>query len=748
MLAALALLSSLLGCTGLTSITQDTGAVVGDDTGQSAGDDSGGGNGGDTGPTVVDQPDERSCTVTVTHRPGGSPGSVQLAGSFTDWQPRDMQDADGDGTWEIDLDGLAAGAYAHKFIVDGAWESSIPVDVEAHWEGGVENRNLRVGDCTVPLLALEEAWATADGRLQARIQVLRAEGGADVDPDSIVVTVGGQPVDAAFDAEQGTISVSLSDLPPGKHTVRVWAADQAGRAAENQPLFVPLWVEDEPFSWDDALLYFVFTDRFRDGDAGSSPHGPTDGVETCANYQGGDFQGVIDALEDGWFEQLGVNTIWLSPVYDNPEGAWLGIDGVHWFSGYHGYWPLDHQSVQDRFGDAGATADERLVQLVDAAHARGIRVMFDLVLNHVHEDHVYTAEHPEWFGDGCVCGTDGCGWDEAARTCWFTDYLPDLDYRNHDITERVLADTLQQLAEYDVDAVRVDAAKHMDHVIMRSLNSRLQAELSHPDGPSWYLVGETFTQDRGLLMDYVGDHELDGQFDFPMMSAVRDAFIHGGSFRSLETSVADGAAAYAGGLMSPFLGNHDVDRFASEISGRAGDCWSGWLEDPMAEGGDEITAWDIINRQSMALAFTLTQPGVPLLYYGDEIGLHGIGDPDNRRPMHFEPTLSANQSELLTRTRVIGRARAASPALRRGERVQLWVDDDLLVYALVEDDDVAIVALNKSEGERTESVPLQALTSAGALVDLKVEGRSFATSDGNLQLSLGGWDWAVLRAGW
>lgn len=743
----------LSACTGLQPLTSDSGAP-GDDTGVPDGadggtSDGGAGDGGDDGPTVVDQPDERSCTVTVTHDPAGSPGSVQVAGSFSGWEPVDMADDDGDGVWQVALEGLAAGEYAYKFVVDGSWESEIPVDVETHWEGGIENRNLRVGDCTVPALALEEAWATGDGGLYARVQVLRAEGGAAIDPDSVQVTVGGQPVEATFDEAEGTVQVDLSGLPPGKHTVRVWAADEAGQDAENQPLFVPLWVETEPWDWDDSLMYFVFTDRFRNGDYGAEPQGPTDGVDTCANYAGGDYQGVIDALEEGYFEDLGVNTLWLSPVYENPEGAWLGIDGVHWFSGYHGYWPLSHDSVQDRHGDADADAEARLQELIDLAHAKGIRVMFDLVLNHVHEDHAYVDEHPEWFGGGCVCGTHGCGWDEMARTCWFTDYLPDLDYRNHAITQRVLQDTLQQLARFDVDAVRVDAAKHMDHVIMRTLNSRLNGELSHPDGPSWYLVGETFTQDRGLLMDYVGEHELDGQFDFPMLYAVRNAFIHGGSFRDLEASVADGQASYGGALMSPFLGNHDVDRFASEISGQAGDCWSGWTEDPMADGSTEVTQWDIVNRQSMALAFTLTQPGVPLLYYGDEIGLHGMGDPDNRRVMSFDPYLSGNQAELLARAQVVGRARAASPALRRGERVQLWVDDDLLVYALVTADDVAIVALNKSDAPRSASVPLQERVAAGtALQDLKVEGRSFATADGNLALELGGWDWALLRASW
>lgn len=735
-------LLTLLSCTPL----EPKGRVPGTDSGSDGG--GGEGDGGTTDePTTTDHPEERSCAVVVEVEVEGSPGTVEIAGTFNGWTPQPMESTG--SSWRVDLGELSAGAYAYKLLSDGSWESEIPVDVEAHWVDGIENRNLRVGDCQLPTLGLEEAWATAEGELFARIQFIRAAGGAALDASTLEVTAGGVPVEAVADEASGIIEVNLSGLAAGKHSLRVTAWDQDGRKSERDPLFVPLWVEAEPFSWEEGLMYFVFTDRFRDGDWKSPAFSPIEGVNSCANYHGGDFQGVIDALEEGWFTSLGVNTIWLSPLTENPEGGWLGLDGVNLYAGYHGYWPTDPLQVEERFGDAGASASDRLHELIALAHSQGIRVMFDLTLNHVHEQHTYIEEHPDWFGEGCVCGTDGCGWDEMARTCWFVDYLPDLDYRNHEITERVLADTLTLLATYDVDAVRVDAAKHMDHVIMRSLKTRLSEELSHPLGPDWYLVGETFTFDRDLLMDYVGDHELDGQFDFPMMSAVRQAFIYGGSLRDLEASVAAGEAAYGDALMSPFLGNHDVDRFASELTGEAGDCWTGSTVDPMDDGSAEVTRWDIVNPLSMAHAFTLTQPGVPLLYYGDEIGLHGKGDPDNRRPMSFPPYLSGNQAELLARVQLVGAARQDSRALRMGERVQLWVDDTLLVYARVLEDDVAIVALNASDSPREVTVPLQSLVEAGVdLVDRKVEGRSFATTADGLVLSLGGWDWALLRESW
>lgn len=731
-------------CAGVPDIPWDPDSTQGGSGGgYGYGDDGSGGTGGTDG---EEEPDReiltvRSCAVTLKVAPSGSFSTLQAAGEFNDWSPTALTGPDSDGFYSLELGELDAGEYAYKLLFDGSWEGAPPASVSAKWVDGSENRNLRVGDCNAPLLQMVSASTTPSGALSATIQFASATSEAAVDPASVQVTVGGEPVTPQIDVEAGTLTLDLTGLGEGKHSVRVWAADEDGVRAENEPLFTPLWVESEPFAWEDGLMYFVFTDRFRDGDYGESgATTPTPGVAECANYNGGDFQGVIDAIDDGYFDALGVNTLWLSPVYDNPEGGYGGTDG-RTYTGYHGYWPTDPHRIEVRFGDVGGAADARLVELIDKAHQRGIRVLFDLVLNHVHEDHVYVSENPSWFGDGCVCGAPGCGWEEKPVECWFTDYLPDLNYKNHDIVMRVLDDTLALVEMYDVDAVRVDAAKHMDHVIMRSLRKRLEQEFEAGGGAPFYAVGETFTSDRGTIMAYVNDHELHGQFDFPLYYAIRSAFAHSGSFRDLENNVAANKEAYGDALMSPFLGNHDIPRFATDVTGRAGDCWSGWLEDPMADGGGAVTEWDVINRMTLGFAFTLTQPGVPLIYYGDEIGLHGGGDPDNRRFMSFAPYLSANQETLLGRVQAMGQARVAHEALRRGERRQLWVDDDLLIYALDNGGgDVAIVALNKGGGARTESVDVSSLGVSGAsFTDALGSGATANESGGRVSISVASW---------
>ncbi len=697
----------------------------------------------------------RACTTTVEHTaPGAS--TVQIAGPFTDWADSPITlDSLGGGRFSTELD-LPAGEHPFKFIVDDVWdfadyqEVPSPALFYTQWVGNNENRNLIVGDCQVPRLEVLTASSDDDG-VHATLRFWSAEDGAPIDIDELRVTVGDVDFAAEVDTETGVITIDAIGLPNGKHSIHVWAADTDGRQSEEEPAYIPLWVEDEPFVWQDAVMYFVFTDRFRDSDDADRP---IDGVPEIANYQGGDFQGVIDAIEEGYFTDLGVNLLWLSPVQENPDGDWLASDRFHQFSGFHGYWPTHARQIEERWGTEEADADELLRELIDTAHDNGIRVLFDVPLNHVHESHEYTTMFPEWFtADACPCTTDPgpCNWDQQGidggqLMCWFIEYLPDLDYRNHEIVMQMTADTEWMVTEFDVDGLRLDAAKHMHHVILRRLTRRIDERFVNDGAMPLYLVGETFTggDGHGLIMDYVNDGELDGQFDFPLLYPIQNAFARNGSFRDLSNGRWASETNYGRfyDWMSPFLGNHDIPRFSSEVFG-VPDPWSN-AEDPMAAGLNDQT-WNLVNRLSMGFLFVLTQPGVPLIYYGDEIGLYGGGDPDNRRMMPWGP-LSDAQLEVRGRIQAVGQARQNLVALRRGQFRELWVDDNFFVYARVTDaGDVAIVAMNKGEGSSRVVPNLDEIGLGGAsLVDYLGGSRNVNVSgDGNGTFTLNSWEYAI-----
>jgi neopullulanase len=700
---------------------------------------------------AIDASPIRSCDVLVSlARPDGAE-VLELAGAWSDWEPQPMSDDDGDGVFARDLGELRPSVYGYKFVIDGVWET-VPADVPTTWNDGVENRALRVGDCERPQLNAIAGTATPMGEVEATFQFTRAADGAGLDEAAITATIGGDPADVEVDRAAGTLRVHASGLASGKRSVRLHVVDTAGRSPENGDGFVPLWVEPVPYEWQRGLLYYVFLDRFKDG--GDHGLGPIAGTVNGTDYLGGDLVGAKQVLDDGYFDALGVSAIWLSPVNQNPDASYRGSDGVTNYSGYHGYWPTRGREVEDRLGTTTVPADEALKAFVDAAHEHGIRVLLDVALNHVHEDHEYLDQHPDWFSAApCPCTTDAgaCNWDTNPIGCWFTDYLPDLDYKNQEVVDQSVADLLWWAETYDVDGFRVDAAKHMDHVILRTASLTLKDRYERAGGAHYWTVGETFTGrgGQGLIMNYVAPYELDGQFDFPLLYPIRDAIGHQAGFGTLASEVraSDDAYGDAKHWMSVFMGNHDVGRYATDLAGCPTWALFGGCRDVLDEGAtDAMTGeeWDLVNPLAQSFAFVATQPGVPLLYYGDEIGLAGAGDPDNRRMMRFDD-LSLAQSTLLDRFRELGQTRNQLSALHRGERVELWVDDSLYVYARdAGGGDVAIVAMATQARTQAVPIPTRLALEGRAVHNALADNHQGTVSSATLNLSLGASEYVVL----
>jgi glycosidase len=701
---------------------------------------------------AVDASPLRSCEVQVEQPVPNGVSRMDIAGSFSDWAPKPM--AISGGRASLSLGDLRPGTYGYKFLFDGAWEAT-PPDVYTTWEEGVENRALVVGDCDTPLLTAVSGRASPDGTLEATLQFTRATDGVSLDPSTIRVTVGEENVPFELDASSGVITVRAEGLAEGKHSLRVSAADKQGRTPESGQVYLPLWVEDEPYQWESGLLYYVFLDRFEDGGDGGRP--PISGAQYGTDYVGGDLVGARQRLEDGWFDDLGVRSIWLSPVNDNPDDSWVGTGG-YYYTGYHGYWPVRARAVEERIGTDAEPGEAALKAFVDEAHRHGIRVMLDVVLNHVHKEHEYVTEHPDWFTAApCPCTTDAgaCNWDTNPIGCWFTDYLPDLDFKNQEIVDQEVSDLRWWVETFDIDGFRVDAAKHMDHVILRTTAMTLRDRYEAAGGAPFYLVGETFTGQggQGLIMDYVAPYELDGQFDFPLLYPIRNAIGLEQGFPTLAAEVRASDAAYGEWVhwMSPFFGNHDVSRYATYLDG----CDTSALflpntcPDLLDLGAtDAMTSdeWDVVNKLSTSFLFVATQPGVPLLYYGDEIGLGGEGDPDNRRPMVWDD-LSLAQTTLLERIQRIGQVRRDHPALQTGERRELWVDNDLYVYARDNGDGApVIVAMRLGGSPRTQDIPVPTSLSLEGqrLTDALAGDRSVTVTGGSLTLTLNPWEYVVL----
>ncbi len=692
----------------------------------------------------------RRCETVFTYdaRAYGAVATISVAGEFNDWSPTaNPMSNDGNGIYTAVLD-LEPGYYQYKFVKNGSEWIQDPGNPLTAWDGGFENSEIRVPDCTQPLLSLA-GKETGANNFTVTVHYIDGSGSGVLDEGSIQVRdFSGAllPEDAVtYDAYTHDLTVSMSRLAAGKHSIWVDASDDQGRAAET--LYVPVWVGSGTWDWRSANLYFAFTDRFNNGDPSNDITIP--GVAYQANYQGGDFDGIRQKIEEGYFDDLGIDAIWVSPHLDNTNNAEYGVDG-RLYSGYHGYWPASPSSTEPAFGTR-----QDLKDMIQAAHEHGIRVLFDLVANHVHNQHPYYSQEniaAGWFNDYDLC-TENDGWSRNPIGCWFAPYLPDINYQNPDALHTMVDDALRYVLAYDIDGYRVDAVKHVENCYLYHLSTDIHEQVEHgSDAPEdrFYLVGETFvgTWDwncdgstacaQALVKNYIGDRMLDGQFDFPLyweivMALARDE----ASMADLEYLVEQDEAYYGpDAIMSVFLGNHDVVRFISQANGDIPDLWGanakeqGWTDPP-----SEPTTEEPYLRLQMAFTFLATTQGVPLVYYGDEIGMPGAGDPDNRRMMTFE-NLSPWEQESLIHVQTVMNLREEHACLSTGQRIPLITNwEDVLVYGKVAGTDKAVVAFNRSGITQTVNVDVSAMGLAGTLTDA-VSGSTVTVNGTTLTLEL------------
>ena len=416
--------------------------------------------------------------------------------------------------------------------------------------------------------------------------------------------------------------------------------------------------------WRDRVFYELFVRSFSDSDG--------NGV--------GDLRGLtakLDYLNDGdpgSTADLGVTGIWLMPVAEATS--------------YHGYDVTDYTAVERDYGDAAAMRD-----LVVAAHERGILVIVDLVVNHTSRDHPWFQDalaggtHRDWY----VWSDEDPGWPAVAgpnpwhRTAAgdyyygaFSEGMPDLNLRNPDVTAELTRIASIWLEDFGVDGFRIDAAKHL-------IETAGDAQANTPETKSWLadfraaihqghpdalILGEVYDA-RAVSSGYTRDGALDMAFDFGIGPAV--TFGVYGDSQTIQASQSEVAKRYDPGVAGTFLTNHDQPRVMTGLR------------------GDAVAARE-------AAATLLTGPGVPFLYYGEELGMPGTKpDEQIRTPFPWTPeepghgftagqpwesfspgaeaanvtTLSADPASLLSSYRDLVQLRVAHPALATGTFTRL-----------------------------------------------------------------------------
>jgi glycosidase len=453
--------------------------------------------------------------------------------------------------------------------------------------------------------------------------------------------------------------------------------------------------------WSDDILYFVLVDRFADGDRGNDAN-----VDRKAKgaFHGGDLKGLLAQLDE--IASLGVTAIWVNPLVKNIPGHVDGAGFPDW--GYHGYWADDFNSLDSRFG-----TEEDLRKLVEACHNRGIKVLLDVVYNHAGYDTRYLRDPKtrKWLRSTIV---GDCGEDDLT-SCLAG--LPDFKTEQPEVAKFLLDAQIAWAKRSGIDGFRLDTVKHVDHPFWQEHRKRTRAEL----GPQFFLLGEVYGADAEVLEPWFEPDEMDAGFDFSFQGNVL-GFVQGrGRTVAFNRYLEMRQKVRPGHLVAHYLSTHDTTGALFQLKG------------DMA-----------LFRLAAVLLFTTS--GIPVIYYGEEVGRLGGEWPDNRGDMPWGsrdvlPGAGLPRDDALRRDyqKLIG-IRKAHPALSRGNHIALSTEGDLYVFARRDaaSKDLVVVAVNRGSQTATATFAAPPEWEAAKVIDsLDASTTPPARTGGSLTVKLG-----------
>lgn len=702
-------------------------------------------------PFLIEKSDKEIARVKYkfSYRPNAKINSASVFGSFNNWNKEAnlMIYNSSNGCFEVIIP-LTPGRYNYKFFVDGK-EIVDPINPDRTPTGFDDfNSVLTIADPGKEKCYLH----IGEGKFDNKTSILtfnyeRENQKFKLAHNEVILLLDNQRLHPKyFTIKNNKITLTLPGrLLKGNKTLRA-AVCQKDKYTNLQSVVLndgkPAGLNNS-FNWQDGIIYSIMIDRFNDGDKSLNNPVVHDSLFIQANYQGGDLQGVINKIDEDYFTKLGINVIWISPVYDNPNDAYREYPKPYrWYSGYHGYWPVHHQRVEEKFGTI-----EKVKELVDKAHKKGINVLLDFVAHHVHIEHPFYKDHPDWFGklqlpDGRL---NLRFWDEFRLTTWFEPYMPSFDYlSSKEAIDTMAANGVWWLKVTGADGFRHDAVKHVPNEYWRALTEQLKVNVQIPRNKPVYQIGETFGSHE-LIKSYVNNGQLSAQFDFDLSYFAIPIFLNPQkSFAELDYHLKKSLDVFGTNhLMGNIMDSHDKVRFMSYADG-----------DIKMQGVDtREVAWnnpptvdhpESYKKAELFLAFMHTIPGLPVIYYGSEFGMTGADDPDNRRMMRFDDQLTSSEKQMLERTKVITDIRNKNSALRYGDLQTVIADNFIYAFLRCDFNEKLLVVLNKDNKERLVTMVLPEIYNAGKLIDV-VSGETINIKENIFEIRIPGYGWKVLK---
>lgn len=519
-----------------------------------------------------------------------------------------------------------------------------------------------------------------------------------------VSSLGGSSALAIVPDLQAVTISATTDTSLGKKTLPIVVTDQYGNEYTTS-VQVEITARNkknaDDFDWDESVIYFMVTDRFFDGNESNNTASgaKTYGKDNAGLYHGGDFAGITQKLD--YLEDLGINTIWITPIVENIPGVTVtdtGKEDVPYNAAYHGYWASDFTKLNPTLG-----TEEEFQTLIDQAHNRGIRIMVDIVVNH--------AGYDTDFGDMIRSGEDIVSGSDQKDSL---SNLPDFRTEDPAVSAQLVKWQTQWVKDFGIDYFRVDTVKHVENDTWAELKNALTET-----DPNFKMIGEYAGGGYASNGNTLGTGEMDSDLDFDFNDQATN-FVKG-NISSVESFLTSRNSGLNNTYMTgQFLGSHDEDGFKKKL-----------LDGGMAE--DAATAASMV-----AASLQITAKGQPVIYYGEEIGLTGLNNyPYQTNRYDFDWTMVNSDNKTYQHyKKMLSIRNAYTDVFARGDRKTIVASDEK-GYDIVSrsyQGTKLYVGLNIKGAAQTVEVPVS--ESNGTILKDLYSGTSYTVNNGKVEVTI------------
>lgn len=626
-----------------------------------------------------------------------------------------------------DFTGVSTGDYYYYYVVNGKEELDAFNDVTANDSNGKECSVCHFKKANVSVATSLSQYAMDYNDNNVLSVKLTAKDGEGLETSEIAAITAdlselGLNREFAIDPTlmEGTISC-LNTVAAGEKTIPVTVKDIYGNVytTATNVTVTERKKSAGDFDWDEAVIYFAVTDRFFDGDASNNDaYGVGDyntGEKGGSSYHGGDFAGLNQKLD--YLKDLGVNTIWITPIVENITEDQHDNKTDTATYGYHGYWASDFTKLNKHLG-----TEQQFKALLDAAHSKGMKIMVDVVLNHA-------GYGTEKYFNSILTDADGNSISmirDSNNTISGDDKydslsdLPDFVTENKAVTDQLVTWQTEWMSKYSIDYYRVDTVKHVETTTWEAFKNSLTKV-----NPDFKMIGEYSGAGYANNAGELGTGSMDALLDFDFNDFAQK-FVTG-DISGVESSLQKRNGAINNtATMGSFLSSHDEDSLQYKLVNES-----------------KLSEEEAYNQMKVAATLQITAKGQPVLYYGEEIGQGGANNwpyQTNRRDFDWTELekQKADSNSIYNHYKTMLAIRNAyTDVFARGNRSTVAVSDadGYEVISRSYGNSTLYVGMNVKEAEKEVVIPVA--ESAGTVLTNLYDGKTYTVSaDRNVSVTI------------